>query len=182
MGKLRSVTPGESPRQPMSVSQAAGEGSRRDLLVALRDRIAKSVASPSTLPRDLAALSKRLMDIVDEFEALMLRVVAMLSVMLQQPLTRSGLFPETAGLAPTPRRNDPGFLNRVRRPTPALLVRASTCPRTARNRGSRGHRIVKEHKDPTRRIDLAVAAVMAHAAASTAEPGPQLWVFNDSGA
>ena len=32
---------------------------------------------------------------------------------------------------------------------------------------SRGHRIVKEHKDSTRRIDLAVAAVMAFAAAST---------------
>jgi phage terminase large subunit-like protein len=30
---------------------------------------------------------------------------------------------------------------------------------------SRGHRIVKEHKDSTRRIDLAVAAVMAHAQA-----------------
>jgi phage terminase large subunit-like protein len=30
---------------------------------------------------------------------------------------------------------------------------------------SRGHRIVKEHKDSTRRIDLAVAAVMAHARA-----------------
>jgi phage terminase large subunit-like protein len=28
---------------------------------------------------------------------------------------------------------------------------------------SRGHRIVKEHKDSTRRIDLAVAAVTAHA-------------------
>jgi phage terminase large subunit-like protein len=30
---------------------------------------------------------------------------------------------------------------------------------------SRGHRIVKEHRDSTRRIDLAVAAVMAHARA-----------------
>jgi hypothetical protein len=38
---------------------------------------------------------------------------------------------------------------------------------------------VKEHKDSTRRIDLAVAAVMAHAAASIAAPGPQLWVFGD---
>ena len=36
---------------------------------------------------------------------------------------------------------------------------------------SRGHRIVKEHKDSTRRIDLAVAAVMAFAAASTVETG-----------
>lgn len=36
---------------------------------------------------------------------------------------------------------------------------------------SRGHRIVKEHRDSTRRIDLAVAAVMAYAAASTVETG-----------
>jgi phage terminase large subunit-like protein len=38
---------------------------------------------------------------------------------------------------------------------------------------------VKEQKDSTRRIDLAVAAVMAHAAASTVEPGPQLFMFDD---
>jgi hypothetical protein len=43
---------------------------------------------------------------------------------------------------------------------------------------SRGHRIVKEHKDSTRRIDLAVAAVMAFAAAMAVEPGPQLFVFD----
>jgi hypothetical protein len=41
---------------------------------------------------------------------------------------------------------------------------------------------VKEHKDSTRRIDLAVAAVMAFAAASTVEPGPQLFVFDEAGA
>ena len=40
---------------------------------------------------------------------------------------------------------------------------------------SRGHRIVKEHKDSTRRSDLAVAAVMAHAAASTTAPLPQIF-------
>jgi hypothetical protein len=47
---------------------------------------------------------------------------------------------------------------------------------------SRGHRIVKEHKDSTRRIDLAVAAVMAFAAASTVEVGPQLFVFDEPAA
>jgi hypothetical protein len=45
-----------------------------------------------------------------------------------------------------------------------------------------GHRIVKEHKDSTRRIDLAVAAVMAFAAASVMERGPQLFVFDDQAA
>jgi phage terminase large subunit-like protein len=44
---------------------------------------------------------------------------------------------------------------------------------------SRGHRIVKEHKDSTRRIDLAVGAVMAFAAASTVDTGPQAFVFDD---
>jgi hypothetical protein len=45
---------------------------------------------------------------------------------------------------------------------------------------SRGNRIVKEHKYSTRRIDLAVAGVMAFAAASTLEPGPPLWVFDEA--
>jgi phage terminase large subunit-like protein len=40
---------------------------------------------------------------------------------------------------------------------------------------SRGHRIVKEHKDSARRIDLAVAAVMAHVAASTTALLPQIF-------
>jgi phage terminase large subunit-like protein len=44
---------------------------------------------------------------------------------------------------------------------------------------SRGHRIAKEHKDSTRRIDLAVAVVMAFAAASTVTR-PQLWVFDEA--
>jgi len=44
---------------------------------------------------------------------------------------------------------------------------------------SRGTRIVKEHKHSTRRIDLAVAAVMAHDIAATVETGPQMWVFDD---
>jgi phage terminase large subunit-like protein len=38
---------------------------------------------------------------------------------------------------------------------------------------------VKEHKDSTRRIDLAVAAVMAFAAASTAASGLQMWEFDE---
>jgi hypothetical protein len=118
----------------MSVSQAAGEGSRRELLVAVRDRIAKSVASPSTLPRDLAALSKRLMDIVDEFEAVDAQGCGDAVGDAQQPLTRSGLFPETAGLAPTPRRNDPRFLIELDGLHPPSWCGPSTCPRTARNR------------------------------------------------
>jgi hypothetical protein len=40
--------------------------------------------------------------------------------------------------------------------------------------------IVFEHKDSTRRIGLAVAAVVAFAAASSVEPGPQLFVFDEA--
>jgi hypothetical protein len=53
-----------------TVSQAAESGSRRELLVAMRDRIAKTVEDPCCPPRDLAALTRRLQDIAREIEAL----------------------------------------------------------------------------------------------------------------
>jgi hypothetical protein len=43
---------------------------RRDLLVALRSRIAVDIDNANTPPRDLAALSRRLLEIVKEIEAL----------------------------------------------------------------------------------------------------------------
>lgn len=55
---------------PKSISEAAESGTAREMLVALRDRVAKAVESDATPPRDLAALSKRLMDIVREIEAI----------------------------------------------------------------------------------------------------------------
>ena len=69
---LRVVADGEkaTPRKEMTVTAAAKEGTRRDLLVALRARIAKTVEDDATPPRDLAALSKRLTDISKEIEAL----------------------------------------------------------------------------------------------------------------
>jgi phage terminase large subunit-like protein len=45
---------------------------------------------------------------------------------------------------------------------------------------SRGTRVDKESKHSTRRMDLAVCAIMAHAAAITADTGPQLWVFDEA--
>jgi hypothetical protein len=54
----------------MTVTAAARDGTTRDLLVALRTRIATTVESSDTPPRDLAALSKRLTDISKEIEAL----------------------------------------------------------------------------------------------------------------
>ena len=70
---LRSVKPGESapePEPPKTVTEAAAGGSRRDVLVAMRDRVAKDVENPNTPSRDLAALSKRLIEIINEIEAI----------------------------------------------------------------------------------------------------------------
>lgn len=55
---------------PQLVAQAAREGTPRELLAAMRDRIAVAVENPNTPARDLAALTKRLMEVVREIEAL----------------------------------------------------------------------------------------------------------------
>lgn len=71
---LRAVGADEKPpkaaRKPKTVSQAATSGSHRDLLVAMRDRIAVAVEHPNTPARDLAALTKRLADVAREIEAI----------------------------------------------------------------------------------------------------------------
>jgi hypothetical protein len=62
---LRAVKAGEKPTatKPKTVTQAAAGGSTRELLVAMRDRIAVAVEDPTTPARDLAALTKRLSDV-----------------------------------------------------------------------------------------------------------------------
>lgn len=69
---LKVVAEGEAPQRskPMTVKAAADSGKRRDLLVALRARIAADIDNPNTPPRDLAALSRRLLEIAREIEAL----------------------------------------------------------------------------------------------------------------
>lgn len=71
---LRSVAPDEvAPKAaPKSVAQAA-KGTQRELLVAMRDRIATAVTNPDCPPRDLAALTKRLADIAKEIESIDMR-------------------------------------------------------------------------------------------------------------
>lgn len=66
---LRAVGTDEK-ASPKTVSQAADSGSQRDLLVAMRTRIARTIEDPKCPPRDLAALSRRLMDIAREIETL----------------------------------------------------------------------------------------------------------------
>jgi hypothetical protein len=72
MSTLRAVQPGEKSIRlsPKSVTEAAADGSTRELLVALRARVATAVQNPDTPARDLAALTRRLQDIVKEIEAI----------------------------------------------------------------------------------------------------------------
>ena len=70
---LKVVKPGASPsrqRKPATVTSAAESGSRRLLLTAMRARIAATIDKPDTPPRDLAALSRRLLEIAQELELL----------------------------------------------------------------------------------------------------------------
>ena len=53
-----------------SVTEAARSGSHRELLVAMRARIAQAVEDPDTPARDLAALTKRLADVARDIEAI----------------------------------------------------------------------------------------------------------------
>ena len=69
---LRAVAPDEKapPSKPKTVTQAAADGTTRELLVAMRARIAKAVEDANTPARDLAALTKRLVEVVRDIEAI----------------------------------------------------------------------------------------------------------------
>jgi len=70
---LRVVAPNEAPPAPkrtFTVTAAASEGSRRDLLVAMRLRVAEAVEDSSTPAAALAALTRRLMEIARDIEVL----------------------------------------------------------------------------------------------------------------
>lgn len=67
---LRAVKPGEGPPRRKSVTEAADDGTRLELLVSLRTRVAATVGDPNCPPRDLAALSRRLLEIAKEIEAI----------------------------------------------------------------------------------------------------------------
>lgn len=65
---LRAVDPGEAPPGPpkprlLEVDVAAREGTDLELLLALRDRVAKTIADPNCPARELASLTKRLEEI-----------------------------------------------------------------------------------------------------------------------
>ena len=60
----------QAPAKPKTVTEAADKGTTRELLVAMRARIAKAVEDPNTPARDLAALTKRLVEVVRDIEAI----------------------------------------------------------------------------------------------------------------
>ena len=73
---LRAVTADEkAPRKagPTKVAEAAASGDQRQLLVAMRERISRTVDDPNCPPRDLAALTRRLDDIAEKIAAMDLR-------------------------------------------------------------------------------------------------------------
>lgn len=70
--KLRAVKEGEAAparRRTPTIAQAAASGSERELLVALRKRLATAVQDPKCPPAPLAALSRQLLEIRDKIEA-----------------------------------------------------------------------------------------------------------------
>lgn len=70
LNPLRAVAADERPKRTKSVTEAAKSGTARELLSATRDRIAVAVEDPNTPARDLAALTKRLMETVRDIEAI----------------------------------------------------------------------------------------------------------------
>ena len=70
---LHAVEPGESPPQlkpPKTIEEAAQRGSTIDELRLMRERIARTLDDPNCPPRDLAALSRRQIEISKEIDAL----------------------------------------------------------------------------------------------------------------
>lgn len=69
-GTLRAVKAGEKAPTRARKTTVAGAKTPRELLVAVRDRIAKAIDDPNTPARDLAALTKRIGEVVRDIEAL----------------------------------------------------------------------------------------------------------------
>ena len=59
-----------TPARPLSIAEAAESGDRLEELRAMRRRIAQTLDNPNTPARDLAALSRRQIEIGKEVEAI----------------------------------------------------------------------------------------------------------------
>lgn len=71
---LRAVKPDDKPerKRPSTILEAAERGSRLEELRAMRRRLAKALDDPNTPARDLAALSRRQLEIGKEIEAIII--------------------------------------------------------------------------------------------------------------
>ena len=67
---LRAVTDSDKPARVLSILDAAEAGSRIEELRAMRRRIARAMDDVTTPARDLAALSRRQLEIGKEIEAI----------------------------------------------------------------------------------------------------------------
>lgn len=70
MARLRAVDPDEKREPPKTILEAAEAGSRIEELRAMRRRLARALDDPNTPARDLAALSRRQLEIGREIEAI----------------------------------------------------------------------------------------------------------------
>lgn len=68
-GKSALTVVSTPPGRPVSIKAAAASGSRRSLLVAMRDRVAEDL-DQGVAARDLASLTRRLLEIAKEIDAL----------------------------------------------------------------------------------------------------------------
>ena len=70
---LRAVGPGEmAPEKPKTLLEAVAAGDYLAELQATHQRIARTVSSPETAPRDLAALTRRQLEISKEIRSIVL--------------------------------------------------------------------------------------------------------------
>ena len=67
---LRAVSADEKApaRAPKTIAEAASSGDLRATLAKLRDRLSRTLDDPNTPPRDLAALSRRFLEVVREID------------------------------------------------------------------------------------------------------------------
>lgn len=67
---LRVASEADAPVKPKSITEAADKGTTRELLVAMRARVAAACQADTTPPKDLAALTNRLIQIQRDIEAI----------------------------------------------------------------------------------------------------------------
>jgi hypothetical protein len=63
---LRRVEPDEAPRRAPTTAEAVRDLGQREVLVAMRDKVAAAIDDSRTHPRDLAPLTRRLLELMGD--------------------------------------------------------------------------------------------------------------------